>query len=114
MVDRGDAKVETKEATSPLSDRAMKVSANDGKTMLSEGESATFSATLGDDVVKAVTWSVDGVGSISAEGVYTAPSEIKAAGDRVTITAASNDGSRNIGSLKISLRPREKPELPTR
>lgn len=114
MVDRGDAKVETKEAASALSDRTMKVRANDGKTILSEGESATFSATLGDDVVKGVTWSVDGVGSISAEGVYTAPSEVKAAGDMVTITAVSNDGSRNVGSLKISLRPREKPESPTR
>ena len=72
---------------------------------LMASQSRTFSAAVRGSTNKAVTWSLNpAVGSISANGVYTAPSTVSSA-QTVTVTATSVADTSKSASGQVSLIP---------
>ena len=73
------------------------------------GETLSFSATVANSTNTAVSWSVNGipsgsaqVGTISADGVYTAPADLPAAG-AVQVTATSQADSTKSSTAGVTI-----------
>jgi uncharacterized protein (DUF1800 family) len=65
------------------------------------GSSLSMTATVTGSEQTAVTWSVNGAGSVSADGVYTAPANMPTANDVVIATLGSNPAIT--GSYRVTL-----------
>jgi hypothetical protein len=83
------------------------VAPNSSTVML--GETVTFTATVSDSTNTAVSWSVNGipgrsaqVGSISADGVFTAPEDLPQGGT-AQVTATSNADSSKFVSASVNV-----------
>jgi len=76
------------------------------KAELSDKESEMLKAVAPGGAPAVVTWTLDpgDPGSISAQGVYTAPDHIEHEG-KVTVTAKSNNGAAKPGQVVITLKP---------
>jgi hypothetical protein len=71
---------------------------------LSAGASAQFTASVSGSSNQSVAWSASGGGSISANGVYTAPSPVSSS-QSVTISAKSMADNSSAGTAIIQLQP---------
>jgi RHS repeat-associated protein len=82
------------------------VSVTPNTSVLTEGQSQQFAATVNNAETNSVVWSVSplGAGSISPSGLYTAPSTISAR-QTVVITAASQTSGSTTASATITLMP---------
>jgi serine protease len=94
--------------TCPVS--AITVAVSPGTASLKAGASQTFTDLVSNTSNTTVTWEVNGVaggnssvGTITAAGVYTAPSSVPAAGETVTITAVSAADSSRTGTASVTL-----------
>jgi hypothetical protein len=84
---------------------AVSVSLSPANVTLSQSQTQAFTASVANSSNTAVTWSlIPAVGTISATGVYSAPSTISAA-QIVTVTATSAGDSTKSATATISLTP---------
>jgi RHS repeat-associated protein len=90
--------------TSPL--LPVSVSVAPTSATLYGGQTQQFSATVTNTSNTAVTWSISpaGTGTISAAGLYTAPTSISAK-QTVTVTATSQENSTKSASATVTLMP---------
>jgi len=83
---------------------AVSVSVSPPDTELDGGQTQQFTATIGNATNQAVTWSVSGLGSISTQGLYAAPSLVSNQ-CTVTITATSVADPTKSGTATVELIP---------
>jgi len=85
--------------------RQVAVAVKADKASVSASETATFHATVENASTTAVTWSLNPMdGSVTADGVYTAPASIPAQ-RLVQVTATSLQDSTKSGNVSITLLP---------
>jgi hypothetical protein len=75
-----------------------------GTATLGQGQTQTFVATVGNTSNTAVTWSVNGPGTIDSTGKYTAPSSIVSSAT-ATVTATSAADTTKTASATVTLTP---------
>ncbi|HEY6350972.1 MAG TPA: DUF2341 domain-containing protein, partial [Candidatus Angelobacter sp.] len=82
------------------------VAVSPSATLLYQGQTQQFAATITGGANTAVTWTTSpaGVGSINSAGLYTAPASISAQ-QTVTVTAASSADPTKTASATITLDP---------
>ena len=104
------------QSTSHPTPQPISLSLNKTSITLEAGATAQFSATVTGSSNTAVTWSVDSkaggnssVGTITATGLYTAPSQ---AGNH-TVTATSNANSAESASAKVTVQAAPPPPPPS-
>ena len=94
-------------STPPSNPVSVSVTPKSGSVLL--GETVLFSATVTNSSDNTVNWSVDGVvggsaqaGTVSADGLYTAPADLPAGGT-VQVTATSHADSSKSASASVTI-----------
>ena len=89
----------------PLSTSAIAVQVNPANLSLGVRETSTFTASVTGTADSRVKWSLDpNIGTISGQGVYTAPTSISSQ-QTITVTAVSEAAPNASGLAKVVLKP---------
>ena len=91
--------------TPPLSTSAIAVQVNPANLSLGVRETGTFTASVTGVADSRVKWSLEpNIGTISGQGVYTAPPSISSQ-QTITVTAVSEAASNVSGLARVALKP---------
>jgi hypothetical protein len=99
-----NAKSATAKVTLVASGTAIVVTVSPTTVQLGPNGTQQFNATVTGNSNTAVTWSVEGPGTLSASGLYTAPASI-ASQQAVVVTATSVADASKSGSASVTLQP---------
>jgi hypothetical protein len=108
MSQSGCATVAPKNSQQPPPNQAVAITVSPSSSTLLLGNSATFTASVTNTTDTAVTWSVNGnaggnsaLGTINANGVYTAPADLPSSA--IKVTATSHADSTKSASAAITV-----------
>jgi len=94
----------TKSASATVTINPVSVSVSPANASLGQSGTQQFTATVSNGGSTGVTWSVSGLGTVSASGLYTAPGTITST-STATVTATSTKDASKSASATVTLNP---------